>query len=356
MRTLRFLLRKEFLQIARDRTMLGMLIAAPVIQLLLLSSATTFEVRSTKMYLVDHDRSSTSRGLVERMVASGRFDATADFGRLGECDVVISCVPTPLGKHLEPDLSFVRQSAVDVARTLRKGQLIVLESSTYPGTTREVMLPLLEGTGLTLGEDFYLAYSPEREDPGRKDHNTQTIPKLVGGCDSGSGELAAALYKKAIKRVILVRSAEVAEAAKILENCYRCINIAFINELKIIFDRMGIDVWKVIHLQADMNKMVERLRRRALKENRFDDANDAVVRKRLDVYERDTKPMLDYYPDEKIVPIDAMQPQIRVLTQILNEVAPLKEQIDKQAAEMTAQQVTVQTAPPKVVAVPGAAV
>jgi len=128
-----------------------------------------------------------------------------------------------------------------------------------------------------------------------------------------------------------------------------------VNQARLLEDT--IDVWKVIHLQADMNKMVERLRRRALKENRFDDANDAVVRKRLDVYERDTKPMLDYYPDEKIVPIDAMQPQIRVLTQILNTVAPLKEQIDKQAAAMMAQpQVTVQTPPPKVVAVPGAAV
>ncbi|HZZ43822.1 MAG TPA: nucleotide sugar dehydrogenase [Tepidisphaeraceae bacterium] len=188
--------------------------------------------------------------MVRDMIATGKFDATSDIGRMGECDVLISCVPTPLGKHLEPDLSFVEQTARDIAKTLRKGQLAVLESSTYPGTTREVMLPLMEASGLKLGEDFYLAYSPEREDPGRKDHNTQTIPKLVGGCDSTSGELAVALYRKAIKEVIPCSSAEVAEAAKILENTYRAINIALVNELKVVLDAMGIDVWEVIRAAA----------------------------------------------------------------------------------------------------------
>jgi UDP-N-acetyl-D-glucosamine dehydrogenase len=187
---------------------------------------------------------------VKQMCASGRFDATTDFGRLGECDAVISCVPTPLGAHLEPDLSYVEQTAVDIAKTLRKGQLVVLESSTYPRTTREVMMPKFEARGLRCGEDYYLAYSPEREDPGRKDHNTQTIPKLVGGIDPVSGELATALYRKAIKQVIPVSSAEVAEAAKILENTYRAVNIALVNELKVVLQAMGIDVWEVIQAAA----------------------------------------------------------------------------------------------------------
>ena len=139
------------------------------------------------------------------------------------------CVPTPLGKHLEPDLSYVENTTEAVAATLRSGQLVVLESTTYPRTTREVMLPRFEAKGLTCGVDFFVAYSPEREDPGRKDHNTQTIPKLVGGIDAASGEVAVALYRKAIKQVIPVSSAEVAEAAKLLENIYRAVNIALVN-------------------------------------------------------------------------------------------------------------------------------
>ncbi|MDB5357473.1 MAG: nucleotide sugar dehydrogenase [Phycisphaerales bacterium] len=189
-------------------------------------------------------------GFIREMSASPRFSATADFSRLGEADVVISCVPTPLGTHLEPDLSFVEKSADDIAKTLHKEQLIVLESSTYPRTTREVMLPRFEARGLKCGTDFYLAYSPEREDPGRKDHNTQTIPKLVGGIDPLSGELATALYRKAIEQVIPVSSAEVAEAAKILENVYRAVNIALVNEMKQVLTAMGIDVWEVIAAAA----------------------------------------------------------------------------------------------------------
>jgi UDP-N-acetyl-D-glucosamine dehydrogenase len=185
-------------------------------------------------------------GMVKEMLAGGRFDATADFSRLAECDAIISCVPTPLGKHLEPDLSYVEQTADDIAETLRPGQLVVLESTTYPRTTREIMLPRFEAKGLKLGTDFFLAYSPEREDPGRKDHNTQTIPKLVGGIDPASGEVAVALYRKAIKQVIPVSSAEVAEAAKLLENIYRSVNIALVNEMKVLLTAMGIDVWEVI--------------------------------------------------------------------------------------------------------------
>jgi UDP-N-acetyl-D-glucosamine dehydrogenase len=183
--------------------------------------------------------------LVRNMLGE-RFDATADAGRLGEPDVVISCVPTPLGPHLEPDMSYVDNSANDIAATLRAGQLVVLESSTYPGTTREVMLPKFEAKGLKLGKDFFVAYSPEREDPGRKDHNTQTIPKLVGGLDAESGRLAYMLYAKAIKEVIPVSSAEVAEAAKLLENIYRSVNIALVNEMKMVLTAMGIDIWEVV--------------------------------------------------------------------------------------------------------------
>src|SRR5688572_13112116 len=184
--------------------------------------------------------------MVKEMVSAGRFDVTSDFSRLAEADAIISCVPTPLGTHLEPDLSYVEKTAEDIAKTLRPGQLIVLESTTYPRTTREIMLPKFEARGLRCGVDFFLAYSPEREDPGRKDFNTQTIPKLVGGIDPPSTEVAAALYRKAIKQVIPVSSAEVAESAKLLENIYRAVNIALVNEMKMVLTAMGIDVWEVI--------------------------------------------------------------------------------------------------------------
>jgi len=184
--------------------------------------------------------------LVADLLASGRMQATDDFSRLGEADAVIACVPTPLGNHLEPDLSFVEKTSDDIARALRPGQLIVLESTTYPRTTRDVVLPRLKRKGLVCGKDFFLAYSPEREDPGRKDHSTQTIPKLVGGIDAASGQIAEALYRKAIQQVILVSSAEVAEAAKLLENIYRAVNIALVNEMKIVLTAMGIDIWEVI--------------------------------------------------------------------------------------------------------------
>jgi len=186
--------------------------------------------------------------LVTGLHKGARFDATADFGRMGEADVLISCVPTPLGKHLEPDLSYVEKTADDIARTLRPGQLVVLESTTYPRTTREIMLPRFEAKGLKCGRDdgFYLAYSPEREDPGRKDFHTQTIPKLVGGIDRESGEIATLLYRKAIEKVVPVSTAEVAESAKLLENIYRSVNIALVNEMKVVLTAMGIDVWEVI--------------------------------------------------------------------------------------------------------------
>jgi UDP-N-acetyl-D-glucosamine dehydrogenase len=188
--------------------------------------------------------------LVADLRSTGRFFATDNLSRLREADAILICVPTPLGKHLEPDLTYVERTADAVAATLRPGQLIVLESTTYPGTTRDIVLPRLQTAGLKLGLDYLLAYSPEREDPGRKDFNTQTIPKLVGGIDKFSGEVAVELYRAAIEKVIPVSTAEVAEAAKILENVYRAVNIALVNEMKQLLDAMGIDVWEVIAAAA----------------------------------------------------------------------------------------------------------
>jgi len=187
---------------------------------------------------------------VRQMVKSGLFEATTDFSKLRKPDCILICVPTPLSKMREPDMTYVEATARSVAKTLRKGQLIVLESTTYPGTTREVMLPILEESGLQVGKDFYAAFSPEREDPGRIDYTTKTIPKVVGGYDSNSLAAARACYEIALDTVVPVSSCEAAEACKILENTYRCINIALVNELKVLFDRMGIDVWEVIGAAA----------------------------------------------------------------------------------------------------------
>lgn len=175
-----------------------------------------------------------------------RAKATDDFAHLAECDVIIVCVPTPLGEHREPDLKYIRITAEAIAKHLRRGQLIVLESTTYPGTTREEMLSRFEKTGMACGTDFFLAFSPEREDPGNEKYNTKTIPKVVGGIDAASGAVAVELYRTVIDTVIPVSSAEVAESAKLLENIFRSVNIALVNELKVVFDRMGIDVWEVI--------------------------------------------------------------------------------------------------------------
>jgi len=190
------------------------------------------------------------------LAASDRFEATTDFTRLAEADAVLICVPTPLGRHQEPDLSFVLGAARDVGRTLRAGQLIVLVSTTFPGTTREHFLPAVlaarpvGAAAMELGRDFFVAFSPEREDPGRTTHTTRSTPKLVGGLDAASGELAAALFRRAIEQVVVVSSAEVAEAAKILENVFRSVNIALVNELKTVLEPMGINVWEVIEAAA----------------------------------------------------------------------------------------------------------
>jgi UDP-N-acetyl-D-glucosamine dehydrogenase len=179
-------------------------------------------------------------------VATGRLEATTDFSRLRACDAIMICVPTPLGPHREPDNSYIHATAREIAKRLRFGQLVVLESTTYPGTTDTEVRAILEESGLHCTKEFLLAFSPEREDPGRKDFTTKTIPKVVGGVDPVSTEVAAALYRAAMDRVVAVANARVAESAKLLENIFRSVNIALVNELKVIFDRMGIDVWDVI--------------------------------------------------------------------------------------------------------------
>lgn len=179
-------------------------------------------------------------------IGSGRFSATADFTRLGEADAVLICVPTPLTRQREPDLSYVERTAVAIAATLRPGQLVVLESTTYPGTTDEVLKPILEARGLRSGADFFLAFSPEREDPGNPTFSTSAIPKVVGGDGADALDLACALYGQFVDRVVPVSSTAAAEAVKLTENIFRSVNIALVNELKLVYEAMGIDVWEVI--------------------------------------------------------------------------------------------------------------
>ena len=175
-----------------------------------------------------------------------QFSATADMSRLGEADALLICVPTPLSESRDPDLFFVEETARSIAKSLRKGQLVVLESTTYPTTTRDVVLPILEKSGLKCSKDFLLAFSPEREDPGNPNYSAAGIPKVVGGMDAAALKAACALYSQAVVKVIPVSTPEIAEACKILENTYRAVNIALVNELKVLFDKMGIDVWEVI--------------------------------------------------------------------------------------------------------------
>ena len=184
---------------------------------------------------------------VSGWLSAGQFEATSDQTRMGEADALLICVPTPLSESRGPDLQYVEGTARAIAAALRPGQLVVLESTTYPTTTRNVVLPLLAESGLSVGSDYFLAYSPEREDPGNPDYSAAGIPKVVGGIDEPSGQVAAALYEQAIVQVVPVGSPEVAEACKILENTYRAVNIALVNELKTLLDRMEIDIWDVIN-------------------------------------------------------------------------------------------------------------
>ncbi|MFH1747003.1 MAG: nucleotide sugar dehydrogenase [Planctomycetota bacterium] len=184
--------------------------------------------------------------LFNPFIKSGQFVPTTDMKLLRKPDAILICVPTPLDKMREPDMTYVRGTTEQIVKRLRKGQLIVLESTTYPGTTQEVMRPILDAKGLKLNQDYFLAFSPEREDPGRTDITTRDIPKVVGGAGRASGKLATALYGEVLTKVVPVSSCEVAEACKIVENVYRSINIALVNELKMLFDQMDIDVWEVI--------------------------------------------------------------------------------------------------------------
>ncbi|MCH7526510.1 MAG: nucleotide sugar dehydrogenase [Planctomycetes bacterium] len=195
---------------------------------------------------IKHIPSSVVRNLLKKEM----FKATTDGKALRRCSAILVCVPTPLTKMREPDMSYVCSTMEMISKHIKKGQLVVLESTTYPGTTRELIMPLLQRSGLKADKDFFLAYSPEREDPGRVDFTTETIPKLVGGIGRNSLRAAVALYRAAITKTVPVSSCEVAECAKILENVYRCVNIALINEMKVLLDRMGIDVWEVVDAAA----------------------------------------------------------------------------------------------------------
>ena len=199
------------------------------------------QLQAGKSY-IQHIPSETVTGWLEKK----QFESTTDTARMKEADALLICVPTPLTSSRDPDLAYVENTTTAIAESLRPGQLVVLESTTYPTTTRDVLLPILEATGLKLGEDYYLAYSPEREDPGNPNFSAAAIPKVVGGMEENSLRIATALYEHAVVNVVPVSSPEVAEACKILENTYRAVNIAMVNELKTLFDRMDIDVWEVI--------------------------------------------------------------------------------------------------------------
>ncbi len=208
-----------------------------------------FDADDTKVDKLNAGRSYIKHipsSLIKRVVAEEAFRASSDPASLKKCNAILICVPTPLTQTREPDMSYVENTAYLIADNLQRGQLVVLESTTYPGTTRDLVRPILESSGLKAEKDFFLAFSPEREDPGRTDYSTETIPKVVGGYGPQSLKIASALYGAAVRTVVPVSNCEVAEAAKILENVYRCVNIAMINELKMLFDRMGIDVWDVI--------------------------------------------------------------------------------------------------------------
>jgi UDP-N-acetyl-D-glucosamine dehydrogenase len=184
------------------------------------------------------------------MVSSGRLSATTNFTRLCEPDVLLICVPTPLTRRREPDMAQVTAAAQQIRDYLRPGQLVILESTTYPGATEELVRPILEESTLTCGQDFFVAFSPERQDPGNPDHASVHLPKVVGGVDPIALELAEMFYRRIVPRVVRVSSARVAEATKLTENIFRAVNIALVNELKIIYDRMGIDIWEVLDAAA----------------------------------------------------------------------------------------------------------
>jgi UDP-N-acetyl-D-glucosamine dehydrogenase len=185
-------------------------------------------------------------GALKKLVDEGRVSATTDYDALKDVDAILIALPTPLSSQREPDLSIVRAAVEEIAPRLRKGQLVVLESTTYPGTTRECLQPILEGSGLKAGEDFHLAFSPERVDPGRTDWTTRNTPKIVGGLTPACTERVAELYRSAVETVVPVSSPEAAEMTKLLENIFRAVNIALVNELAQLCERMDVDVWEIV--------------------------------------------------------------------------------------------------------------
>ncbi len=209
-----------------------------------------FDLDPRKIRILNREKRSYIKHIsskrIREQITSGILTATSDFTKLIIPDVIIICVPTPLNINREPDLSYVLNSTREIAKHLRKGQLVSLESTTYPGTTDEDMLKILSTTGLKVGKDFYLCFSPEREDPNNPVYSTSTIPKIVGGVTKNCMKLGAEIYGKVINKIVPVSSTKAAEAAKLLENIFRSINIALVNELKVVFDRMGIDIWEVI--------------------------------------------------------------------------------------------------------------
>ncbi|MDQ0995643.1 UDP-N-acetyl-D-glucosamine dehydrogenase [Phyllobacterium ifriqiyense] len=210
---------------------------------------TGFDVDPAKIIALDAGNSyieAVSNADLARETSAGRFHSSDDFGQLALCDVIVICVPTPLTKHRDPDLSYVEATSRSIAATLRRGQLIVLESTTYPGTTDDIVKTILEKTGLKSGQDFFLGFSPEREDPGNRDFDTSSIPKIVAGDGAEASELMQAFYGQAVKTVVPVSSNATAEAVKLTENIFRAVNIALVNELKTLYAAMGIDIWEVI--------------------------------------------------------------------------------------------------------------
>ncbi|MGG7516721.1 nucleotide sugar dehydrogenase [Allorhizobium undicola] len=208
-----------------------------------------FDIDPSKIDAIEAGKSyieAVSDAVLGEMTAAGRFNATTDFLQLSDCDVIAICVPTPLTRHRDPDLSFVENTCRQIARALRPGQLIVLESTTYPGTTEEVVKPILENSELRAGEEFFIGFSPEREDPGNRDFETSTIPKVIAGDGPEASKMMEAFYGAVVKTVVPVSSTATAEAVKLTENIFRAVNIALVNELKLVYDAMGIDVWEVI--------------------------------------------------------------------------------------------------------------
>ena len=212
-------------------------------------SVTGFDIDPGKIVALDAGRSyieAVTDAALATEAAAGRFRSTSDFAELAQCDVIIICVPTPLTKHRDPDLSFVEATSRSIAASLRPGQLVVLESTTYPGTTDDIVKTILEETGFKSGTDFFLGFSPEREDPGNRDFQTATIPKIVAGDGEKASKLMQAFYGAAVKTVVPVSSNATAEAVKLTENIFRAVNIALVNELKTLYSAMGIDIWEVI--------------------------------------------------------------------------------------------------------------